>query len=231
MHATKQTLATGIALLLAAAFAWAEGKPVQPFNGKDLTGWALVNKDASKWVVGKATLSPTDPKLLKVEDGDGELINATQGGGSDIYTEAKFGDCRVEIEVMVPKGSNSGVYLMGEYELQVLDSFGKEKIGQGDMGSIYSASVARVNASKKPGEWQKFVVDFRAPKFDADGKKTANGKFVKVTLNGTVIHENVEVVKSTGGGITGQEHATGPLMLQGNHGPVAYRNLKLTPLN
>jgi hypothetical protein len=84
-----------------------------------------------------------------------------------------------------------------------------------------------MNASKKPGEWQKFVIDFQAPKFEGE-KKTVNGKFIKVTLNDQVIHENVELPKQTPGGLTGKEVPTGPLMLQGDHGPVAFRNIKIT---
>ena len=98
------------------------------------------------------------------------------------------------------------------------------------MGGIYTAAAPKKNACKKAGEWQKFVIDFQAPKFGADGKKTSNGKFLKVTFNDVVIHENVEVTKSTGGGLTGKEVASGPLMLQGDHGPVAFRNIKITPV-
>ena len=130
---------------------------------------------------------------------------------------------------MVPKGSNSGIYVMGEYEVQVLDSYGKEKVGPGDMGGIYNTAAPKVNASKKPGEWQKFVIEFQAPKFE-DGKKVANAKFVKVTLNDQVIHENVEATAPTPSCLTGKESPTGPIMLQGDHGPVAYRNFVVKPL-
>ena len=158
-----------------------------------------------------------------------ELANM-KSGGTDIYTEAKYTDVLVEVEFMIPKGSNSGVYLMGEYEVQIIDSFGKpdDQLKPGDMGGIYTAAAPKKNACKKPGEWQKFVIDFQAPKFDGD-KKTSNGKFIKVTFNDVVIHENVEVTKSTGGGLTGKEVASGPLMFQGDHGPVAFRNVKITP--
>jgi hypothetical protein len=81
--------------------------------------------------------------------------------------------------------------------------------------------------AKKPGEWQKFVIEWQAPKFK-DGKKVANAKFVKVELNGTVIHENVEMKGPTPSGVTGKEAPTGPLMFQGDHGPVAFRNIKIT---
>jgi hypothetical protein len=133
---------------------------------------------------------------------------------------------------MVPKGSNSGVYVMGEYEVQVLDSFGKKdsELSAGDIGALYGAAPPKSNASKAPGEWQKFVIDFRAPRFDQSGKKTANAKFVKVELNGKVWHENVEMKGPTPSGVTGKESPTGPIMFQGDHGPVAYRNIKVSPL-
>lgn len=204
---------------------------VKPFNEKDTTGWKVRGKaEQSKWVVGAAKLKAAKPTELEVTPGGKELVNAV-AHSLDLYTEANFGDVMIELELMVPKGSNSGVYLMGEYEIQVLDSFGKTTIGPGDMGGIYHTAAPKVNASKAPGEWQKLVVDFRAPKFDAAGKKTANAKFVKVVLNDQVIHENVEALKSTGGGITGKEHATGPLMFQGNHGAVSFRNIVIKPLS
>jgi hypothetical protein len=87
-----------------------------------------------------------------------------------------------------------------------------------------------VNAAKPAGEWQTLSIVFQSPRFDENGKKTANAKFVKVVLNGTVLHENVEMKGPTPGGLTGKEAPIGPLMLQGDHGAVAYRNLKVTPL-
>ncbi|HEX7897168.1 MAG TPA: DUF1080 domain-containing protein [Planctomycetota bacterium] len=202
---------------------------VEPFNGKDLAGWKLKGAaEKSKWKVGKASLDPAAQNKFLVAEG-GELVNA-QGGGVDIYSEAKHGDAVIEVELMVPKGSNSGVYVMGEYEVQVLDSFGKEKMGTGDIGALYGAAPPRLNASKAPGEWQKMVIDFRAPKFGADGKKTANAAFVKVELNGQVIQENVEMKGPTPAGVTGKEAAEGPLMFQGDHGPVAFRNIRITPV-
>jgi hypothetical protein len=202
---------------------------VEPFNGKDLAGWKLKgNAEKSKWKVGKAALDPAAQNKLVVTDG-AELVNAA-GGGVDLYSEAKHGDALIEVELMVPKGSNSGVYVMGEYEVQVLDSFGKEKMGTGDIGALYGAAPPRVNASKAPGEWQKMVIDFRAPRFGPDGKKTANAKFVKIELNGQVIQENVEMKGPTPAGVSGKEAATGPLMFQGDHGPVAFRNIKITPV-
>ena len=203
-----------------------------PFNGKNLDGWKTKgDAKKSKWAVGKAALDEKNAGAIKMEDGGADLVN-TSNAGVDLYSEAKFGDCVIEIEVFVPKGSNSGIYVMGEYEVQVYDSFGKkpEAMGAGDMGAIYSAAKPSKNPIKKPGEWNKYVIDFRAPKFDDAGKRTAKAKFVKVTLNDEVLHENIEMNGPTPGGVTGKEAATGPIMFQGDHGPVAYRNIKITPV-
>lgn len=209
-----------------------EAKPVEPFNGKDLSGWKPRGDAAkSKWKVGKAALDAADPKLLACVEGGSDMVNVvggSHGGGVDLISESTYGDIRLDIEVLVAKGSNSGIYLMGNYEIQVLDSFGREKPGPGDMGGLYGASAPKVNASKPHGEWQRYVVEFRAPRFDADGKKTANARFVKVELNGQVLHEDVEMKGVTGGAVSA-EAATGPLMFQGDHGPVAYRNIRITP--
>lgn len=209
------------------------GKAVNPLNGKDLSNWKYKgNAEKSQWKVGSATINDKAPNKLDFTPvGPGtrtpELVNV-QGGGVDIYTDEKWGDAVIELEVMVPKGSNSGIYVMGEYEVQVLDSFGRAKAGPGDIGGLYNAAAPKVNAAKKPGEWQKFVIDFQAPKFE-DGKKVTNAKFVKVTLNDQVIHENVEMKGPTPGGISRKEAPTGPLMFQGDHGAVAYRNIRIMP--
>ena len=220
MLRTVLTSATAILFLFASACSSAEPATTIP-------GWKIKgDEQKSKWKIGTATLDESNPSKVAYKAEGTELVN-TDSGSMNLYTDGTYGDVLVEIEVMVPKGSNSGVYLMGEYEIQVLDSFGKEKVGPGDMGGIYSTAAPKVNASKKSGEWQKFVIDFQAPKFE-NGKKVKNGVFIKVTLNDVVIHENVEVTKSTGSGFIGKEVETGPVMLQGDHGPVAFRNFKIT---
>ncbi len=225
-----------LAVLLTAGFfsatAGAEGDgwiniPVQP----GLKGWKLKGEsEKSHWTVGTAAFDPANPTALGCKKGGNELVNVEEHG-VDIYTEQTFGDATIELEVMVPKGSNSGIYIMGEYEIQVLDSYGKSQLGMGDMGAVYSMAVPKVNASKAPGEWQKYHIEYRAPRFDATGKKTANGMLVKVVLNGQVLHENLELTSQTPGGVTGAEAPRGPLMFQGNHGPVAYRNIRIKPLD
>jgi len=187
------------------------------FNGKDLSEWTTKQSSGKgdKWVVGKAQVSPDNPKMLVAAEGRGEMINLTP----------EHGDCRIELQVMVPQGSNSGIYVMGEYEIQVLDSWGRQRMTGGDMGAVYGASPPKVNASKKPGQWQKYVIDFQAPKFDSSNQKKENAKLLKVELNGQLLHQNVILNKETPGGVKGKEEPDGPLMFQGNHGPVAYRNI------
>jgi hypothetical protein len=232
---TRLLIATAFIVLAILPVTAVDPKPVEPFNGKDLTGWKFKgDAKKSKWQVCAATVNEKKLEEFVVgiansPDGKGTLLVNVTPPSVDIYTEQTFADGVFEVEFMIPKGSNSGVYLMGEYEVQVLDSYGKEKVGPGDMGGIYSTAAPKVNACKKPGEWQTFVIDFRAPKF-ADGKKVANARFVKVTLNGTVIHENVEMKGPTPGGLTGKEVPEGPLLFQGDHGPVAFRSIKITPV-
>ncbi len=206
-------------------------RAVIPFNGKNLDGWKLKDPAGdSKWKVGIARMDPQNPGsllALPTEGKPGEMVNA--GGHSvDIYTERKFGDATISLEVMVPRGSNSGIYVMGEYEIQVFDSFGRSNPRAGDMGGLYGVKPPRVNACKRPGEWQTMVIEVKAPRF-ADGKKVSNVLFKKITLNGQVIHENVEVDHALPGGVTGREVPEGPLMFQGNHGQVAFRNIKIAP--
>jgi hypothetical protein len=131
------------------------------------------------------------------------------------------------------------VYFQGLYEIQVFDSYGKDKVTFSDCGGIYARWISdqnvggeppRVNASKAPGVWQSFDAIFKAPRFDAAGKKIADAKFVKVWHNGVLVHENADLPGPTRASLPGPEAPTGPLMLQGDHGPVAYRNIWITPL-
>jgi hypothetical protein len=229
----KTLLVASICLVLSVN-AVAADRTVKLFNGKDLSGWKVKGKPSgSYWKVGGAKLNPKDAKKFAVASG-AELINdkgnSDRGRGINIYSEFQHGTGRIEIEVMVPKGSNSGVYIQGEYEVQVFDSWGVKKPRPLDIGAIYGAAPPRVNAAKKPGEWQKLVIDFEAPRFGPDGKVTRKARFVTVSLNGKTIHDDVEMKGPTPAGLTGKEHAKGPILLQGDHGPVSYRNLRFTPM-
>jgi len=217
------------------------GTAWQPnFKTNQLNDWIVKGPpNKNKWVVGTARMNPANPKQLIARKGDNELVNlaAKHGDSSDIYSKQTFGDCYIALEVMVPKGSNSGIYVMGEYEVQVLDSYGKDpkKLTGGDMGAIYGAAVPKieVNPCLPPGQWQKYIIEFRAPRFDDKGKKiqNANAKFLNVKLNGKTLHKDLEMPKQTPGGVSGREHPVGPLMFQGNHGPVAYRNIRIFRMN
>jgi hypothetical protein len=211
----------------------------QLIPGPDMAGW---RKGTGEWaMVGEVAKDAANERAVAVKPGAGIIYNGPKGSTSNIFTEGEFGDIAAHIEFMVPAKSNSGIYFMGRYEVQVYDSFGveKDKYPGIECGGIYPRWVdnhemeghsPRVNASRAPGEWQMFDVIFRAPRFDAAGKKTANAKFVKVIHNGQVIHENIEVTGPTRGAAFNDEKAVGPLMFQGDHGPVAYRNLRVLPL-
>ncbi len=204
----------------------------EPFTGVDLNGWL---KPTGDWMVaGQVEMKAENPKVLSLATGDGILVNGKTGRTSNLHSEMQHGDVEVHVEFLVPEGSNSGVYLQGRYEVQILDSWQEYDPGFGDCGGIYQryengkgfGGVApRINASLPPGEWQRFDITFRAPRFDAQGQKTQNARFVKVIHNGVVIHENVEVTGPTRAATFNDEKPWGPLMLQGDHGPIAYRDL------
>src|SRR6185295_2454187 len=205
----------------------------------DLSGW---RKPTGDWATAKSvSLDPADTTKFSVAPGKGILFNGPQAKTVHLVSEAEFGEAEIHVEFCIPKNSNSGVYVMGCYEVQVYDSFGvaQDKYPGIECGGIYPRWIGeknveghspRVNTSKAPGKWQSFDITFRAPRFDTSGKKIANAKFVKVIHNGKTIHENVEVTGPTRSAMFDDEKTAGPLMLQGDHGPVAYRNIKIKPL-
>ena len=230
LHCPTRTL---IALLcLMTSNVAADDGNIAPLNGKDLSGWNTKEPESrNHWKIGKAGLKHPDKQNIVANKGGKALIN-TQGRGVDIYTMQKFSDLRIELEVMVPKGSNSGIYVMGEYEVQVFDSFGKKDMNGRDMGAIYEAAPPRTNAQTEPGTWNKYVINFRAPRFDSTGTRTEKANFFKVELNGQILHENGERNGPPPSGVTGKETpAGGPLMFQGDHGPVAFRNITIQIAN
>lgn len=190
----------------------------------------------------KEKAAPAEPKAVTFTPGTGILLNINNETKKDnLVTSFEHGDIDLEFEVMLPKGSNSGIYLQGRYEVQLFDSWGVKSPSFSDIGGIYRnwetepsksymGKAPLTNPAKAPGLWQKMKISFRAPRFDGSGKKIANARFAYVELNGIRIHDNVEVPLPTGGPIENNEKPLGPLMIQGDHGPVAFRNVRYLAL-
>lgn len=165
----------------------------------------LLKKGLSDWIVPKNS-------HWVVEDG---ILNNRKGGGGNLITKQKFNDFKIHVEFRYPKGSNSGVYLRGRYEAQIVDSYGMEPDSH-NLGGIYGFIDPSVNAAKKAGQWQTYDI-------------TLVGRMVTVWLNGTKVICNREIPGITGGALNSREAEPGPIMLQGDHGPVEFRNIVITP--
>ncbi len=183
------------------------GDPVKLFNGTDLEGWELAETTATNGWKAK----------------DGVLLNhpvQTPGEAHITYgnlrTTDTFEDFNLKLEVNVPEGSNSGVYLRGIYEVQVMDSYGKE-LDSHNMGGLYSRITPSEAAEKPAGEWQKMDI-------------TLFKRHLTVKLNGKTIIDKQPVKGVTGGALTSDQFSPGPILLQGDHGTVSYRNIVLTPI-
>lgn len=212
-----------------------------------LKGSALAEfREVQHWR-GVSEVSAVADKCEFELKGEGKiLVNSTAKDKTLPYlmTREEFGDVKIELEFMVPKGSNAGVYVMGRYEIQILDSFGKEKVGSGDLGGLYSrhdkgrpqgrqnyeGTPPKVNAAKAPGEWQTMEIVFRAPRFDGAGKKLKDATFEKVLVNGQLVQENVATTGHTQSAPFEGDAKIGPIAIQGDHGPIAIRSYKVTPL-
>ena len=216
-------------------------------NGKTLEGWKLQNPERGGWgaTAGVFWGGPADPKVLKGIPKPGDRIVNTltdlKPVPSNIFTAETFGDSELYLEFLVSEGSNSGVYLHGLYEVQVYDSFGKMPSSPTAIcGSIYSyipvnntyiGGVAPLVRAERPiGQWQSYHIWFQGPRFDPTGKKIAKAKFLRVLHNGLLIHENVEREGPTQAAMKIPEAAANPLMLQGDHTQIAYRNIYIRPL-
>ena len=204
------------------------------------------NPSADWQIVGDVGLDPENPRAFVGKPGAGVLWNGPKLRTTNLITsQDDFTDVEIHLEFNVPKGSNSGVKFMGLYEIQILDSHGKKEVTGADCGGIYPRAEEKpkyhhidkgvppkVNAAKPPGEWQTLDAVFIAPRFDQDGKKVSNARLVKATWNGQVIHENVELQYPTGAAWRlAKERPAGPLLLQADHGPVAFRNVKIRPIS
>jgi hypothetical protein len=174
------------------------GKPVELFDGKSYDAFGPQSGDkVTNWSVE-----------------DGVLTNAPPA--SNLLSKQKFKDFRIQVEYRLAEGSNSGIYLRGRYELQLLDDFGKPVESHGHM-AIYAWTPPLVNASKKAGEWQSM-----------DGVIVGNR--LSVTLNGQKVHDNAEIQAITGGALDADELAPGPILLQGDHAKVWFRKVIVTPI-
>ena len=177
-------------------------------------------------------------EVMTISAGKGVLVNLPdKENRANLISVIEHGDIDVEFDFMMALHSNSGFYLQGRYEIQLMDSWGKAIPYSGDCGGIYQrrklpegtmyeGHAPRQNSCLAPGLWQHLSISFQAPRFDASGNKIANAKILKILMNGIVLHENVALSGPTGGPISEQEAATGPFMIQGDHGAVAFRNFK-----
>lgn len=177
----------------------------------DITEWgdpiSLIGDDLGGW-------RPRDeryPGCWTVRDG---ILQATPPC-VDIFSEAAFDDFRLQLEFRYPPGSNSGVYLRGRYEVQIQDDLGKA-LDPLRLGGIYGFKAPKADAAKPPNEWQTYDI-------------LLVGRRVTVTLNGSEVISNYEIPGITGGALDSDEGRSGPLMLQGDHGPIEYRNVVITP--
>lgn len=174
------------------------GQPVELVDGKSMDAWGVQNPEKpSGWTVV-----------------DGAMTNVA--GANNLVSKQTFKDFRVQAEYKIDPGSNSGIYLRGRYELQVLDDFGKPPEAHGHM-AIYAWVAPSVNASKPGGEWQAM-------------EATIVGNRVTVMLNGQKVHDNAQIQAITGGALDANEEAPGPIVLQGDHGKVWYRKVTVTPI-
>ena len=205
----------------------------------DLSGLDAWKSPIEGWsTVGSVKIDPKNAKALAAEAGAGMIYNGPTGRAKNLISKETFGDVELHIEFNVPKGSNSGVKFQAVYEVQIFDSFGAKTLKGSDNGGVYPRSEEKpkyhhiddghaplLNASKAPGEWQELDVTFLAPRFDASGKKIASARITAI-LNGKTVQDNLEVETPTGAAWKNQEKPTGPILLQADHGPVAFRNVK-----
>ncbi len=218
-------------------------------NGENMEGWEYVpNSGQGGWTATPAVIWDESDESASLKgayvSGD-RIVNTIEAPNkvpSDIVSTRKFGDMEIYLEFLVSGKSNSGVYVHGLYEVQVLSSHGKESVPPTSIcGSIYDydkqvdgkyvgAVAPLVRAERPAGQWQSFHIHFQAPGFDNEGNKTSNAKFIRVLHNGILIQENVERKAMTRAGMKIPEASENPVMLQGNHGPIAYRNIYIRPL-
>ena len=184
------------------------------FDGKDLSKWRKAHTESSpaEWIIG--------------DDG------AMTVNGGDIVSTETYRDAHIHVEFWLPympeshgqERANSGVYVHGCYEIQVLDSYGIEKPADNDCGALYSIYAPLTNANRKPEEWQAYDIYLYAPRFNENGEVIEDGRMT-VLLNGIVAQNNIVLHTNTPGGETSYRVAEGPLLLQDHGDKVRFRNV------
>lgn len=223
-------------------------KPLNPFTELDLKDLSAFKPTGKNWeIVGDVVVDRAKKKTISFDKGTGILLNKNdqkKGANKNLISAFEHKDIELELDVMVPVKSNSGIYFQSRYEVQVFDSWNVKELRPKDMGAIYErwdknapkgqqgyeGHPPRINAAKAPGLWQHIKVIFHAPKFDKQGNKVKNAWFEEVWLNGVLVHQNIELTGPTRGPFN-DEKATAPLFIQGDHGPVAYKNIKYRLFN
>ena len=200
-------------------------------------------------IAGSVRAALNTANAITTDKGSGVLVNVPLAKAPadpknpykyDLVTTLQHGDVDLELDFMMAAQSNSGVYLQGRYEIQLRDSWDIRAPTVHDNGAVYErwdekrpegqkgyeGRAARQNASRAPGLWQHLTISFQAPRFNANGQKTENARVIRVVLNGVLVQEDVELTGPTRGSLVDDEKALGPLRFQGDHGAVAFRNIR-----
>jgi hypothetical protein len=212
-------------------------------NSIPLNDLSAFKNPSVNWTIEGGVTGDFNASALTPTAGKGVLLSTLKGAkyqaSDELYSVMEHGDIKISMDFMIPKGSNSGFYLQSRYEVQIYDTWLKKPIVDNFCGAVYhrwdesrgkgnegyEGHPPRQNAVKAPGLWNHLEIDFKAPTFDATGKKLTNARFNSVYLNGLLIHENVELLGVTRGSISSQEVAKAPFRIQGDHGQVAFKNM------
>ncbi|MGL6266680.1 MAG: 3-keto-disaccharide hydrolase [Chitinophagaceae bacterium] len=196
-------------------------------------------------IVSDVQASLSEKNLIRTKSGTGVLINQPKDNlRENLITNMSHGDMDMEFDFMLSKGSNSGIFLQSRYEVQLYDSWGVLKPQSGDVGGIYErwddrkpdgqkgyeGHAPRQNVSRAPGLWQHLKISFQAPRFEGN-KKIANAKILSIELNGVQVQDNLDLSGPTRAALSNDEIPEAPLMIQGDHGPIAFRNMVLRNFN
>jgi len=239
------TLLTG---LLVSGPIWAQSELYQ-LSAVNLDNLSGFKSPPANWKIVGGLKAGFNDTLFSASPGTGVLLDQYDRSiqfkpNTNIFTAFDHGDIYLELDFMLPKGSNSGIYFQSRYELQLFDSWGVQYPKSHDVGAIYErwddtkpegkkgyeGHPPLKNASFAPGLWQHLEVLFQAPRFDAAGKKISSARFLKVVLNGITIHENIILSGPTRSAIANDEVAKAPIMIQGDHGMVAFKNIRYAAL-